>query len=138
MVPRAPQCECIATTEMGAYAKPKPSSRAPVSPIRAGPAPRAHGVAKQRPARLRGWSGKSLRGILHLLRPLPTPRLGLFAFKGKHTEENSGRVGVRLPTVVIGPHACQSGRGHPTLWLWSPLGGGMGELPRARGREPVQ
>lgn len=105
-----------------------------MSPIRAGPAPRAHGVAKRRPVRLWGWSGKSLRGILHPLRPLPTLRLGLFAFKGKYTEENSRRVRVRLPTVAIGPHACQSRSGHPTPWLWSPLGGGMGELPRARGR----
>lgn len=49
-------------------------------------------------------------------------------------------VRARLPAVAIGPHACQSGRGRPTLWLWSfgGVAGVWGSCPEPGEGEPVQ
>lgn len=90
---RALQRDCTMATEMGTHAKSKPSSMAPASPTQVGLAPRAHGFTLQRPARLGGGTGESGQGVLHPLRPLPTPRPHLFAFKEKCTKENSGLAG---------------------------------------------
>lgn len=88
--------------------------------------------------RLGGWRGESLRGVLHPPRPLPTPRSGLFAFKGNAQRKAVGRAGHAFPPWRLGHTPANRAADTPPCGCRVRGEGVWGSCPEPGEGEPVQ
>lgn len=94
---REPRRDCSAATEMGTPAKPKPSSRVLASPIRERPAPRARILDSNNPPSVGAGVRSPSKRFLTLPALCQHHAHCSFAFKEKHTKENSAWLGHAFP-----------------------------------------